>query len=634
LEEEIKRLKAELAQRPPPSADTSFVVPPPPPPPPPPPVGKANGRIATSKDTTTSPRISTRPGLQSTPPLRRTVNKSLLPTVPAASMEKFLSELKTVKLRSVAKEDTSFRSSVGSSSQSSICVGLQNLKAGLKRKRDLGEEDYSSGDSSTVHKRRIDDEPSFTDVAEEGDMSSTSLFFNSARPNTSSSYNGSRSMHSSLSNKAQLEPPRVNTGFISGSGRRIPPSAIEIPLSHRQTTGLTRLGSSKHPGFTPSEMTTPSLCSDTEVDQDQDQDQDVQEDRVTTPPILLGLDINGPPQRMSAKALGKMKEVADNTSKPLPELQEDHHRSEQPQLPDSSYISQFGVDVGDEEEDVDFSIPPLRRPPHRPKRLTRSTITNQESADRSVVQARTSPEQTLAQQQPNSNPDSSISSKPPSKQKPSLPVHGSPSIFSVRLPTSPLPTDKGFSRKPKPPGRRIPTPGKVKPSFTNNPSLQIHSAAVLQLVESDETPGRNNRVSTSFTSVTDRGSPLPYAKADKRTSDHGVDADVSLTLDEEIRRASRGAPSLARIELEKELAEEEAESGVFTGFGTRDKLDVGYLSGGGGGGVPVLGDISTTSTSSDSIPGSKKATSRSKIPVPVSRSRTVSHSQALPPVLS
>ncbi|KIM32585.1 hypothetical protein M408DRAFT_19973 [Serendipita vermifera MAFF 305830] len=138
LEEEVRKLKEELARRS--STIPAAPAPPPPPPPPPPPLGLPQpSRIPSQgrEKGTSTVLMGARASLKSTPSLPApTVNptSNMKSTVPAAQMAAFLNEMKTVKLRKVSskpelgegssKTTAPFKSSVmerlGSSSSFSI----------------------------------------------------------------------------------------------------------------------------------------------------------------------------------------------------------------------------------------------------------------------------------------------------------------------------------------------------------------------------------------------------------------------------------------------------------------------------------------------------------------------------------
>ncbi|KIO34604.1 hypothetical protein M407DRAFT_88507 [Tulasnella calospora MUT 4182] len=137
LEEEIERLKNELSIRLSTNSSTSVPPPPPPAPPLPPP-----GYIAIPATTWANGQHPSQRGLPQPNPKAR---KSLQSIVPAETMEKFLSELKTIKLRNTGSGSGSTVSpytmrqnannTAVSQATSELSAGLQSLRAGLKRKR-------------------------------------------------------------------------------------------------------------------------------------------------------------------------------------------------------------------------------------------------------------------------------------------------------------------------------------------------------------------------------------------------------------------------------------------------------------------------------------------------------------------
>lgn len=121
------------------STNSATTVPPPPPPAPPLP---PPGYIAIPATTWANGQHPSQRGL---PPPMPKPRKSLQPMVPAETMEKFLSELKTVKLRNTGSGTgmtispytmrQQANNNAASLATSELSAGLQSLRAGLKRKR-------------------------------------------------------------------------------------------------------------------------------------------------------------------------------------------------------------------------------------------------------------------------------------------------------------------------------------------------------------------------------------------------------------------------------------------------------------------------------------------------------------------
>lgn len=214
-----------------------------------------------------------------------------------------------------------------------------------------------------------------------------------------------------------------------------------------------------------------------------------------------------------------------------------------------------------------------------------------------------------------------------------LPVLGTPSIFSARPPTSPLPVDDGNSR-PRPPAR-----ASRSVSVPSQPrrSLELHTSAILrnahQLDDEDvddetnrlQLPVRQRKGSSSSsriptpsgtretTNEEDEDDPLRLVFNPKMKMKRGsrnskpstsassrAAADESLSLDEELRRVSANE-RIADLELGFELGDHHfrrgeelypdgEDDGVYVGFGTRDSRYTRFTGGGGGGGVPVTAD--------------------------------------------
>ncbi|KAG8904091.1 hypothetical protein FRB99_002291 [Tulasnella sp. 403] len=144
LEEEVQRLKEQLAKSGP-GRDSPLPPPPAPPAPPLPPPGY----IAIPA---TSWANGPRHPSQRTPIIKPKVNKTLKPSVPLESMDAFLSELRTAKLRNTRPDQNmsplTLRKSTHSvqetANTSTVSTGLQSLRASLRRKRPLEAEDETS----------------------------------------------------------------------------------------------------------------------------------------------------------------------------------------------------------------------------------------------------------------------------------------------------------------------------------------------------------------------------------------------------------------------------------------------------------------------------------------------------------
>ncbi|KAG8912328.1 hypothetical protein FRC00_004764, partial [Tulasnella sp. 408] len=311
LEEEIERLKNELSIRSSTNSSTSDPPPAPPAPPLPPP-----GYIAIPATSWANGQHPSQRGLPLPKPKAR---KSLQSIVPAETMEKFLSELKTIKLRNTGSGSGSTvspytmrqnaNSQAASQATSEISTGLQSLRAGLKRKRiseDAADEIHNGlRMSTTLLRLRVPLMIPFADEAvrrrfetssatQEVHESHEGESFVSQAP---SAANSSQSQSSQNGRSQRGNDPMAISWSYPGPMRPVRASQPEntstsssIPTRER---GLHRSLAAPPvplpiPGQGGSDMTTPSLCSDTEVDAENEQDSleqyPVARDEVLTPP--------------------------------------------------------------------------------------------------------------------------------------------------------------------------------------------------------------------------------------------------------------------------------------------------------------------------------------------------------------
>ncbi|THH16663.1 hypothetical protein EW146_g4009 [Bondarzewia mesenterica] len=280
LEEEVRRLKAELAKRPTTSSTSHSYVPhliPPPPPPPPPPLPRVRGRVPTAAETA-SLFASVRANLKHTrAPVEAPINSAVYggasrvkrkgqPTVnvPSDKMAAFLTEMKTVRLRKVnggPADMNSFASrSTGVSDFSRSVSGI-----GEKRKWDgyVGEEVQAA-------KRRLT-----------MGSASTTLTFSSENRLLSQSFSGL--------------PSSRNVSGPSALSQSLPPS------SHVPTRNWPPMAADI------TDLTTPSLTSDGDHEGETSP-----EDRLPpTPPMVPISDIRGPIRVPSINKPLAGEEIAD-----------------------------------------------------------------------------------------------------------------------------------------------------------------------------------------------------------------------------------------------------------------------------------------------------------------------------------
>ncbi|KAI0833716.1 hypothetical protein BC628DRAFT_1308678 [Trametes gibbosa] len=284
LEEEVARLRVELALK-----TNASMMPPPPPPPPPPPLFRS--RAPTAAGGTGSFLASARASLKHTdPPVEAPINsvayggartkKAGQPTfnVPSDKMAAFLREMKTVRLRrvgglagntSMGPPASTAGAEAGEMNRSSSGTGMSRarmaatlgdrsfdlgvatrLEIGAKRKRDALEESQpgpSKRRGEIASRRPYDTETSSA-------SSSQSSFASSSQSaaSGSQSFSASASSRTSHSRTSFLEAPPPRT--------QPPRSKTNAPLRIWPTMTSTA----------ETDLTTPSLCSDNENEQEQE----------------------------------------------------------------------------------------------------------------------------------------------------------------------------------------------------------------------------------------------------------------------------------------------------------------------------------------------------------------------------
>ncbi|KZS92383.1 hypothetical protein SISNIDRAFT_455549 [Sistotremastrum niveocremeum HHB9708] len=258
LEEEIQRLRDELARRPASSSIASNTPPPPPPPPPQPPSGAAI-RAPTFGD---KPYALARASLKQTQgPIEHPIVSSMmanrniaLPTVPADKMAEFLNELKTVRLRKV-KSGNDMRPGSGGANQTFVA-----RSSGSQEDRDVGNQSWSVGDRFIGMKRK---RSSFD--GKSSDPESTEQ-----RPKRQFLGPGG-SLRSTSQVRQSSKLSTVTQGRDASQDRH---GSTETSSSMRYSTSMSV---QEHPLNIP----TPSLCSDNEAERDEDRDR-----APSTPPLL------------------------------------------------------------------------------------------------------------------------------------------------------------------------------------------------------------------------------------------------------------------------------------------------------------------------------------------------------------
>lgn len=602
------------------STNSSTSVPPPAPPAPPLP---PPGYIAIPATSWANGQHPSQRGLPQPIPKAR---KSLQSIVPAETMEKFLSELKTIKLRNTGSGTGSTvspytmrqnaNSQAASQASSEISTGLQSLRAGLKRKRiseDAADELHNGLRMSTAIllyraplipftdeavRRRFETSPSQEVHESHGGESFASQAPSAANSSQSQSSQNGRSqrgndpMAISWSYPGPMRPIRASQPENTSTSSSIPTrerglhrslAAPPVPLPI--------------PGQGGSDMTTPSLCSDTEVDAENEQDSleqyPVARDEVLTPP--------------AEEDLRHVQPLAGPSKRPRspPKVTNAPGRKSDLRLEELNTLSK--AEARPEERDSRSSKPAAR-----------------------ISQVRR------------------VSHPPP--------VQGSPNVFLARQPKSPLPAQ--HVRKPLPPARassrREPAPAQqpsISDSQASSSTFRLHSSAIIlqpepDAAEGDGAPEPLLRDPTpeapaayeEYTVPVQLSTPPLESSAIHRIPTPGLKfsqvqdtkgkrrVDDSLSLDEEIRRvAANERISDLDIDFELEgitdaeaLRALEEDTTVYVGLGTRSRGS-GFVSGGGAAGVAVTMDPPHRRQQSGDAPS--KMRSRIPVPKPLSRSR-------------
>ncbi|KAJ2918438.1 hypothetical protein MD484_g1910, partial [Candolleomyces efflorescens] len=259
LEQEVQRLREELARRPPrqstPLLNNGF-APPPPPPPPPPPTGTIF-RVPSESSNLDQVFTSVRAALKhNTPPKEKPINKmngKACIGVPPDKMAAFLTELKTVRLKKVVSSDRSF------ASEGDVSVGALSFNhhdrtfdrsfgvANEKRKRALND-DHTSGELERALKRRSMSMSNLK-ASNNGDRSFGSSSSTTRNASANSSF---ESTSTSASNTSSTSQPSTS------SQQLLLPAALSRSHNHIREwrTGSASTSSSQ------TDALTPSLCSD------------------------------------------------------------------------------------------------------------------------------------------------------------------------------------------------------------------------------------------------------------------------------------------------------------------------------------------------------------------------------------
>ncbi|PIL29869.1 hypothetical protein GSI_08076 [Ganoderma sinense ZZ0214-1] len=618
LEEEVARLRAELALKS--SASVAVMMPPPPPPPPPPLMRMAAPMM--SADKTASFLASARANLKHTaPPVEAPINdiayggvrtrKAGQPTVnvPSDKMAAFLREMKSVRLRRVGGRAGSMGPPVFPSSAAGDIAGEagESGVSAARRTAVMGDTSFDTGVAARIfigekrkRERDADDEltagPSkrreTTFVRSDFTSASSSSSSQSSQSSQSSSQSSASSSQSS-STSSQLSVPSSQTTDTSSRSCAFhsslfdtAPSASRSHTSHAKLTAPLRIWPTR---ASETDITTPSLCSDNENDHSghsEDKLPDTPSDsgrgrsvdtvlpreplpQALEEPEIIDVDALDTPPNVKGK--GKSKSKAKAMPKPQPKLKRPptpHPREPQPE----------------EESDVDVK-------PQAAAEMAKNAF------------ACRIPESPLPSRSP-------VKPKPPARAKaPTKPFAPSKLPLPRRVPNPnyvpPPPPDGGSDSDDPLLMTRLPPegmggslfdeemPGPVAgPSRVSGASSREKGAASTSTASASG-HGRSQSLSRSRTHAHAPAQAQAQAPAaangDRPASRMSNHARRRLTLDEELRRAG---DSLWRSSSEEPQQppsepEEDLDSGHLVAQGMRSSKS-GFLARGGGAGPPVF----------------------------------------------
>ncbi|KAI1797456.1 hypothetical protein LXA43DRAFT_416344 [Ganoderma leucocontextum] len=604
LEEEVARLRVELALKN--SASVAAMMPPPPPPPPPPPLMRVHEQT-TSADKTETFLASARASLKHTaPPVEAPINavayggartrKAGQPTVnvPSDKMAAFLREMKSVRLRRVGGPTGSMGPPLFPSSAAGDIAGEARASevSEARRAAVLGDTSFDTGVAARIfigEKRKRDTVEEITAGPSKrrvttfirSDVTGASASSSSQSSQSSQSSSQSSTSQSSAPSSQSSVPSSQSTAPSSRSSASQSSLFDAVPSTSRSHTSRSKLTAPlriwpTHASET--DITTPSLCSDNENDQSGHS-----EDKL--------------PDTPSDSGRGRRVDTV-LPREPLPQ------RSEEPEIID--------VDALDTPPNVKAKGKAKAKP--KPKRPPTPHPRGPEPKEESDVdvepQAATDPARMNAFAR--RIPESPLPSRSPAKPKPPARVKTTKTSAPSKLP---LP-------------RRVPNPNFVPPpsaadrgSDSDDPLLmaRLRPEGMGGSLFDEEMPGpvagpsrvsgsREKGASSTSTSASASGhgrsrslsytlthaqaqaqAQAPAANGERPASRMSNHAKRRLTLDEELRRAgdSLWRGSSEEPQQPPSEPEEDLDSGQLVAQGTRSSRS-GFLARGGGAGPPVF----------------------------------------------
>ncbi|TFK82838.1 hypothetical protein K466DRAFT_556014 [Polyporus arcularius HHB13444] len=531
LEEEVARLRVELALK---STDTSLMPPPPPPPPPP----LFRPQIApTSSGDGTNFLASVRASLKHTaPPVEAPINsvaygartrKTGQPTLNLSSdkMAAFLREMKTVRLRKVSGA----AGSMGPPSAAGDVAGepLARSTSGhgmseARRAAILGDTSFDTGVAARIfigEKRKRD----ALEEAAAGPSKRRETTF--VRTNNTGGSFAASSQSTASASSSQSSASSASSSSQSSTSSASGASFFDAPLSPRsKKSAPLRIWATRS---METDLTTPSLCSDNENDPSEDR------------------------------------------------------------LPDTPSDSSRGHNEFDFVQSVE---PRERQPQHEPEIIDVDALETPPRRERSASSVKTEAQvkKDAFARRPPENPmpsKSPVKPRPPARTRTKIPAPA-PSKLPLprRVPVAPPPEEHGSDSDD--PLALVGHHDSRPASRSGKYSVEEHDGA--PVAGPSRIPREASATSARSRSRSDSQSqPLAQAEtAQPRMSQH---ARRRLTLDEEVRRAGESLWRESSEELERPPSppQEDLDSGQLVGLGTKSSRR-GFLAGGGGAGLPVF----------------------------------------------
>ncbi|TBU39441.1 hypothetical protein BD309DRAFT_993770 [Dichomitus squalens] len=563
LEEEVARLRVELALKSGPNA--AAMMPPPPPPPPPP-----HMRVQASTSSSGNPAnffASARANLKHTaPPVEAPINavayggartrKAGQPTVnvPSDKMAAFLQEMKSKRLRKVSGPAGSMGPPQFAPSAAGDIAG--ETRAGVvseaRRAAILGDTSFDTGVAARIfigekRKRDAAEEPIGPFKRRETAFIRSDITGGSSSASSSQSSQSSTSSQSSAASSQSTASTSSQSSVSRSSLFDTAPSTSRPRTSHSKSKAPLRIWPAR---ASETDLTTPSLCSDNENDHSGHS-----EDKLPDTPSDSG------------------RGVGADTVLPR-ELTSQPQRCEEPEIID--------VDALETSPQVKHKPSPSPSPSPEPEQ-TAGAGAEAETARKNAF-ARRIPESPMPSRSP-------VKPKPPARAKAAkVPV---PTKLPRRVPVNPPPRDDGSDSDDPLIMARARTEGLGGSLFDEElpvagPS-RVSRAREKTATSASSGHSRSRSLSQAQAQAQAQAEAEAELKGERPASRLSNHAKRRLTLDEELRRAGDSLWRESSEEPRQPPSEPEVDldSGQLVAFGTRSSQR-GFLARGGGAGAPVF----------------------------------------------